>query len=393
MLKALNLTKLNTLISNKKTLIILYLILSLGITIRAFLLGVNDFGTHQYTFYNNYIIFKNSFLHLINNQNPYALYLNEQWDLYKYSPAFAVFMGLFAFLPNFLGLFLWNSLNNFVLLFGIYSLKLRNSIAYGLAALFVMQDLLNATINAQSNALIAGLLLLGYSSWYNSKNNLALLYISLAVFIKPFAIVFFLFWIFFDNKIKNLVKASAIFIFLIICPVIFVGFDGLIETYKNWFTLLGQDHDESYGLSFMGFLYKTIHLEGHKNMMVLTSAIIILLPLLRTSLYKSIVFQLYYAAFLLLWMVVFNHKAESPTFIIAVVGVAIWYFSDSKTKVETALLFFVLLITQFNTSDIFPSYIRNNFFKPYEIKVVPCIIVWFVIAYKLLFENFKTSEA
>ena len=48
----------------------------------------------QFTNYNNYVIFRNSFLHLISNKDIYAWYLDEQWDLYKYSPSFAAFMGL-----------------------------------------------------------------------------------------------------------------------------------------------------------------------------------------------------------------------------------------------------------------------------------------------------------
>src|SRR5580658_9739822 len=45
-------------------------------------------GTHQ-TYYNNYVIFKYSFFHLIDGKNLYGIYPDDHWDLFKYSPTFA----------------------------------------------------------------------------------------------------------------------------------------------------------------------------------------------------------------------------------------------------------------------------------------------------------------
>lgn len=45
--------------------------------------------------YNNYVIFKMSFPHLVNNEDLYIVQPEEHWDLYKYTPTFAVlFRGL-----------------------------------------------------------------------------------------------------------------------------------------------------------------------------------------------------------------------------------------------------------------------------------------------------------
>src|SRR5450631_2916625 len=61
-------------------------------------------GGREYHNYNNYIIFKNSFFHLIHGENLYGSFPDEQWDLYKYSPSFSLFFGLLAYLPDFAGL-------------------------------------------------------------------------------------------------------------------------------------------------------------------------------------------------------------------------------------------------------------------------------------------------
>ena len=59
----------------------------------------------------NFAIFRNSFYHLIHHQNLYAQFDFEQWDFYRYSPAFALLFAPFALLPYAIGAVLWNLLN------------------------------------------------------------------------------------------------------------------------------------------------------------------------------------------------------------------------------------------------------------------------------------------
>jgi hypothetical protein len=56
-----------------------------------------------YSYYNNYIIFKQSFFHLITRQDLYIHYPQEQYDLFKYPPTFALLFAPFSMLPDFLG--------------------------------------------------------------------------------------------------------------------------------------------------------------------------------------------------------------------------------------------------------------------------------------------------
>ncbi|MFM7178748.1 MAG: glycosyltransferase 87 family protein [Bacteroidota bacterium] len=118
---------------------------------------------HFYTAYNNYVIFKQSFFHLIHHQSLYVLYPHEHWDLFKYSPTFALLFGAWAMLPDAVGLLLWNVLNAWVWWKGIRLWQQNSSIQIptmngwwlGLGAL----ELITSLQNEQSNALIAGLLM------------------------------------------------------------------------------------------------------------------------------------------------------------------------------------------------------------------------------------------
>ena len=87
---------------------------------------------------------------------------------------------------------------------------------------------------------------------------------------------------------------------------------------------------------------------------------------------------------MLIWVVIFNHKAESPTFIIAVTGAAIWYFSNKPRIANNTLLIFLFLVTCLSFSDLVPHDIRQNIIKPYAIKAVPCIVIWCLLFLKLI---------
>lgn len=79
----------------------------------------DQFIGRHFTDYNNYVIFRRSWFHLINGTNLYSVYPDEQWDFFKYSPTFALFMGSIAYLNDYIGLSLWNVLNGASLFFAI----------------------------------------------------------------------------------------------------------------------------------------------------------------------------------------------------------------------------------------------------------------------------------
>ena len=64
-----------------------------------------------YSHYNNYIIFKQSFCHLIAQKDLYVHYPQEQYDLFKYPPTFALLFAPFSVLPDVFGYPLWTAIN------------------------------------------------------------------------------------------------------------------------------------------------------------------------------------------------------------------------------------------------------------------------------------------
>jgi len=138
------------------------------------------------------------------------------------------------------------------------------------------------------------------------------------------------------------------------------------------------------GLSVMGLLQKWFHLNVSKLLIISVGLVALGLPLLRKEAYKHELFRMLFLSALLIWVVIFNHKAEPQTFIIAISGVAIWYFSRPTTAVSLTLACLAFVLTTLSHTDLFPRFLRNGFVVPYGLKVVPCILIWCRAIYDLL---------
>lgn len=369
----------------------LYVALAIFASIQSISLGGKQFEENgpSYTHYNNYIIFKQSFFHLLNHQDLYQLFPGEQWDLYKYSPTFALFFGVFAALPDWLGLILWNLLNALVFFLGIRSLPNLGSKTSFAILLFCLIELVTAIQSAQSNALIAGLLLLTFSALEKRQYLWATLWILLTVYIKIFGLVAYAIFIFYPKKGRLIAYSLLWGLLLLLLPLPFTGANHFLELYQSWWHMLGEDHSSSLGLSVLGWLQSWFGFPFSKNSVVLVGMVLFVLPLIRWQQYANYAFRLWLLASVLVWIVIFNHKAESPTFILAIAGVAIWFFSQKSSPLHWVLLALALVFTQLSPTDIFPAAIRNQWVAPYVLKAVPCIAIWISITYELLFEDFS----
>jgi Glycosyltransferase family 87 len=390
---------------NTRTLFIVYALLALITVIQNLTLGSHTFTMpikapaghdivnnmdslklyvgKQVSHINNYTVFKQSWFHLQQNKNLYIIHANDQFDLFKYSPSFAVLFAPIAVLPDFWGLLIWNLLNTLVLFAAIRQLPMPGNKANIILWLMVI-ELLTSIQNEQSNALMAGLMILTYTCLQKGKSIWAALWVVLATYIKVYGAVAFCLFLFFPQKPKFILW-SAIWALIIFClPLLVVPMPQLLWQYQNWKTLLAADQSGSYGLSVMGWLHAWFHIEGVKNIVMLAGVVLFMLPLARIKLYGQGKFQLLFLANMLLWVIIFNHKAESPTFIIAFAGACIWFFASAANSWHKVMFTFVFIFTCLSVTDLFPHSIKDGFFTPYVIKAVPCIFLWLIIEVELL---------
>jgi hypothetical protein len=372
-------------LAGKRTLVFVMVLATIGVTVQNYFFERHYTASGaEETMFNNFRIYESSFHHLVDGKDLYPKYPEEYFDNYKYSPTFAFAMGAITWMPEFFGLLTWNALNVLIFCLAIFRIPVRDYRFTALVFLITLIELITSVQNSQSNPLMCGLIILAYDALERKRSGAAACYLTATVFIKLFGAVAFVIFLFYPRKMRFLIGSLLSGILFFALPLMIVPFDHLLFLYKSWFALLREDHGLSYGLSVMGIVQSWFGIESVKNSVVLAGLFLLLLPLIRVGNYRNEKFRLLYLCSILIWLVIFNHKAESPTFIIAMTGVAIWFVTEEKSVLNYVLLFLSMLLTVLSPTDIFPSIIRDNYIVPLCLKALPCLLVWMKITYDLM---------
>jgi len=123
------------------------------------------------------------------------------------------------------------------------------------------------------------------------------------------------------------------------------------------------------GASAMGLLAGVVPGSWPNWPVQLAGTLVLLAPLvLRPRQWNDARFLRLYLCSLLVYVVLFNHQAERPSYVIAVTGVALWYAMSPRTLWRTLLVLLTLV----------------------GLREAPCLLVWIVIQYDLW--TFRTAE-
>jgi hypothetical protein len=250
--------------------------------------------------------------------------------------------------------------------------------------LFCVLEMLLSIQNTQSNGLMAGLIVLSFGLAERRRYILSTLCIVFSFYIKIYGALAFVFYLFYPNKLKLMGWSLFWMVFFAVLPLAVMSSSQLLFLYRSWLHLLQDDRSASVGLSVMGLLETWFGVNLSKNAVALAGLVLFLLPLMYIRKYKDLTFRLLYLASALIWMVIFNHKAESPTYIIVMSGIGIWYFSQAPDPVNRILLILAFLLISMSISDLVPASVRNGFIRPYGIKAVMGIVIWCRIVYQQL---------
>jgi len=359
-------------------------------------------GVKQYSkgSFNNYLIFTHTFWHSVQQSPLYESYPKKYGDTNHYGPVFAMVIAPFALLPDAIGTSLWNAANALVLCIGIYSLplSLKNR---SIIALICAHEALTAMFSYQFNVGLTGLILLSFSYIVKQENIKTAFVIALGTLIKLYGIVGLAFF-FFSRKKWILIPAGIISLaFLIILPSVLSSPAFVMQSYEDWYFSLSQKNALNASLtsmqdiSVMGFVRRVMQDATIPNYpFLLMGLIFFALPYLRINQYQYLGFRLMLLASVLIFTVIFSSGSESPTYIIAFAGVAIWFITQAypKNKGVIALFIFAFLLTSMSASDLFPKFVRETYVKPYSLKALPCIIIWITIIYQMLTIDFKKHK-
>jgi hypothetical protein len=331
---------------------------------------------------NNFLIFRAAFEHLLAGRDMYVLYPAEHADLYKYSPTFALFFAPFARLPFDVALLGWNLLN-VMLVFQAIRMALPRE--QRLVALQLTGIGLVATVDGtQSNGLVAALIVLAFVALERNHLVSAAFTIALGALVKLFPLAAVAFALPRRDRIRFAAIGIAVGAGLVALPLVFTNMDTLIAQYRSWYAMGAVDALDR-GASVMRMVHIAFRYGGPNWPIQLAGTILLLLPLVRRTRWEDPTFRRRFLASLLVYAVIFNHKAEQPSFIIAIVGVAIWYAISDRTvgrSVVTGLTFAATMPILLTVAA--PGVVAESVDGPLLVTSLCCTAAWLMMQGELL---------
>ena len=240
--------------------------------------------------------------------------------------------------------------------------------------------------------------MLSFSYLVKQKEIQSAFFIAIGTLIKLYGIVGLAFFFFTKDKFKFIVGGLIAFSILFVLPMILSSPAFVIQSYADWYSSLVHKNASNASLtsfqdiSMMGMARRISgNVEISNTPFLLGGLVLFGLPYLRINQYKHLAFRLMLLASTLIFTVIFSSGSESPTYIIAFAGVAIWFTiqQNPKHKWVIALFIFAFVLTSLSPTDIFPRSVKE-FIRLYSLKALPCIIIWLTIIYQMLKEDFES---
>lgn len=340
---------------------------------------------------NNFWIFRAAFEHLRSGADLYAAYPELHTDFFKYSPTFAFLFAPFALLPPTVGYALWAGVCAFTVWLGVTRMLPPRPAAWalGLAWIAVLGDLQRA----QSNALVAGLMIVAWAAFERNRHLGAATAIAIGAFVKLFplaaAVGAFLHkrWIRFGLVLAAVAAACAAI------PIVLAAPGSLGAQYASWFRIQAFDatRERQYGIGgadlyagLMGQFRIWLGVEVPHWPVQLAGLVILLLPLvLQRRRFTEALFRVQLLASLLVFCVLFNHQAESPSYVIAMLGVTIWFAVSERARWRVGLLVACIVVVNLGSTDLMPRTWYREYYVPFLLKTIPLIPVWIAMQLEL----------
>jgi hypothetical protein len=267
---------------------------------------------------------------------------------------------------------------------------------------FCIHELLNGVQMQQFNIAIAAIILLAYYFTEKEKDFWAAFVIMLGTFVKLYGIVGLAFFLFSKHKGKLIASLAFWAVVMFVAPMIIPSPEYIISQYHDWYVSLVEknaDNMFSHGtnISLLGLVRKISGCATYSDLwLLIPGAIAFALPYLRLRQYQNEAFRQTLLASVLMVVVLFSTGSENSGYIIAVVGVAIWFTAApwQRGNWDVALMVYVFVCCTMAHSDLVPRFLREEYIKPYGLKALPVVIVWLKLCYELYVRDYaRQTEA
>ena len=347
--------------------------------------------------YNNYLIFKGVFWHTIHQLPLYVPYLDEYTDINHYGVFFSAIIAPFAIMPDFFGVLFWVLANAVFLYFVLKHLPLKMKPII-IIMLISVHELYGASDMQQFNTGIAAIIVLTYILVEKSREQWGTLAIVIGALTKIYGLVGLAFFPFSKNKFRFIWTGIFWLIIGFVFPMLYTLPEYVISQYQAWVTNIIEKNGLNLyafyqNISLIGFLLKTGIYKGNTIWIMLCGMVLFGLPYLRFSQYKYPLFRMQFLASVLLFLILFSSGSESSTYIIAYIGIGIWYVtSPNKCSWLKNTLLVLAILASLSGTDLVPKHIKYEYVVTYSLRAIPSFLIWITLIYEMCFFDYKKAN-
>jgi hypothetical protein len=329
----------------------------------------------------NFEIFRTASRHLVSGIDLYAKYPDEHSDRFKYSPTFALLFAPFAWMPWPLALFLWSTLNALVLFVAVErALPGRAGL---LAMLCLLLEVLRGMQNAQSNALVAGLVILAFAALERANAWRAAAAVVLGACVKIFPLAALTFAIPRRLALRTGAWALGVGAGLVLLPLPITSPATLAAQYGWWRGVESSDAQQRW-FSIMELVHRWTGASWPNWPVQLAGTLVLVAPLaLRRDRWDNARFRFLYLCSVLLYMVLFNHQAERASYLIAFVGATLWYAGSARERWQS-WMYGIAFVTIPLMSTLVPGALFRTPTTTLYRLAIPVLAIWLAVQWEMM---------
>lgn len=359
----------------------------------ALLAGLTKLSLHRH---NNFEIFRGVYHHLVQQLSLYAEYPAEYFDSNHYGPFFSLVIAPFALVPDGLGLVMWVLALALGLYWAIRYLPARD--AYKVFVYwFCAHELLTALQMQQFNVAIAAIIVGTFVAVERKQEWLAALLIVVGTFVKLYGIVGLAFFFFVKRKPLFILWLAIWSLVCLTAPMLISSPDYVLGQYVEWFDSLTHKNEGNafslmQNISLLGMLRKISGSMTYSDLWVILPGLALFgIPYLRIKQYRYLSFRYAFLASVLLFVVLFSTGSESSSYIIAFVGIVLWYVLSPRPRKawDLALMIGAFILSSLSPSDLFPRALREAIVQPYALKALFPALIWLRLSYEMCTQDYS----
>ena len=288
----------------------------------------------------NYHVFADATRYFWQDVSPYThKFVEELRRYFLYTPVFTVLFAPIAFLPDYIGGFVWNLTNYTLMYWAVMTLPDKIAVPKLKIFLYLLLLLEQSVFPFQYNITVCYIYLYAFTLLEKDKPVLAGLLIMLSATTKIYGVFELALLFCYKNTFRNFCYAALFGAAFLISPAIVKGFDGLLPYYGEWWNILHEHNTEQIYISLIHLPPIRPFMVPHSGEVQLGSLAILAVIFFAT--YKrwgDFTYRVRMLAVLMGWILLFSDASENHTYIIAFSGFMMFYYTKPEhTKFDKTL--------------------------------------------------------